>query len=67
MLPDALVKELWSCAVKAAPGFTFIWQLLQRPVVPFSTRGLAEETKFAWKLACAHSFPWTPEVVETPS
>ena len=43
-----------------------MWQLLQRPVVPFITSGFAGP-KFAWKLACAHSAPCTPDAVETPA
>jgi len=44
----------------------FMWQLLQRPVVPFITSGLAGP-KFTWKPACAHSAPCTPTAVETPA
>ena len=44
----------------------FMWQLLQRPVVPFITNGLAD-VNFTWKLACAHSLPWTPATVEMPA
>jgi hypothetical protein len=44
----------------------FMWQLLQRPVVPFITSGFAG-TKFRWKLACANSAPCTPTTVETPA
>ncbi len=46
-------------------GLTFMWQSLQRPVLPFITSGFAV-VKFAWNAACAHSLPCTPETVETP-
>jgi len=42
-----------------------MWQLLHRPVVPFITSGFVD-VKLAWKLAFAHSLPWTPATVETP-
>ena len=53
-LPAVAENVLWSKAVNVAPGLTFMWQLLQRPVVPFTTSGFAE-VNFRWKLACAHS------------
>jgi hypothetical protein len=51
--------------VKLAAGLTFMWQSLQRPVVPFITSGFAD-VKLAWNEACAHSLPCTPATVETP-
>ena len=42
------------------------WQWLHRAVVPFITSGLAA-LKLVWKLACAHSFPWSAEAVEIPT
>ena len=51
--------------MNVAPGLMFMWQLLQRPVVPFITSGFAD-VKFAWNEACAHSLPCTPATVETP-
>ena len=51
VLPDAFVNVLWSCPAYAAPGLSFMWQLLQRPVVPLITSALAAAVKFAWKRA----------------
>src|SRR5512140_196922 len=65
-VPEALVKVEWSWAVKPVPGFTFMWQLLQRPVVEFITSGAPVE-KLTWSLACAHSLPCTPATVEGPT
>ena len=43
-----------------------MWQLLQRPVVPFIMSG-PTEVKLAWKLACAHSAPWTRGALDGPT
>src|SRR5712691_2324247 len=43
-----------------------MWQLLQRPVVPFMISGLVP-MKLAWKLACAHSAPSIPGVLDGPT
>src|SRR5215475_8362095 len=43
-----------------------MWQLLQRPVIPSMISGIASP-KFAWKLACAHSAPWTPGAWDGPT
>ena len=65
-VPEVAVKAPWLKAVNVAPGFTFMWQLLHLPVVPFITSGLAE-VKFTWNFASAHSLPWMPATVETPA
>jgi hypothetical protein len=51
--------------VKPAPGLTFMWQLLHRPVVPFITSAVVE-VNLAWNRACAHSLPRTLGSIETP-
>ena len=52
--------------MKVVPGFTFMWQSLHRPVVPFMVSGVTAE-KLAWNEAWAHSFPWMPATVEGPA
>ena len=55
VVPEVLVKLAWLGLIPA-PGFTFMWQLLHRPVVLFIRSGL-EAVKLWWNRACAHSFP----------
>jgi hypothetical protein len=41
VLPDVFENALWSCRVRPGLGLTFMWQLLQRPVVPFKMSAVA--------------------------
>src|SRR5437899_1034783 len=65
-VPGSADNALWSSTVKPGGGFTFMWQLLQRPMVPSIVNGLPG-LKLAWKDACAHSRPCTPGSVEAPA
>src|SRR6266700_495535 len=66
MLPGAAPNPLWMNAPYDGCGLSARWQLLQRPVVRFMTSDAAAG-KLAWNRAWAHSFPATPDAVETPA